>query len=111
MQDNSIKKLITIISIATLLSGCIEHGNGMQSGICTGITTRGILIKTTRAYIQTGTNASQSFSYCVEDSGLISKLELASEQQKSVTVYYHREVFMMPWRCNGEKQIIDKVVL
>ena len=106
------KKLVVIglLFSMLLLSGCITTTvNGRHSGQITAIEQNGLIWKTWSVYVKSDISASQEDIYCVEDLNVVKKLQSASANREKVTLIYHDELIVAPWRCNEEIGIIDNV--
>jgi hypothetical protein len=104
------KKIFIISILLLLLSGCWDTGSGMQTGTITGIKKTGIFFRTYDAYLQTSDRSSVAHKYCVINDNIAKKLELASKNGNRITVKFHSELLMMPWKCGDSNYVIDGVV-
>lgn len=100
-----------LILICLTLSGCWwTTTNGKHSGQITAIEDNGLFWKTTSVYIKSDISSSQEEMYCLENKDLIPLLETASVNKTRVTLVYHDEFIIAPWRCSEtDTGIIDKV--
>ena len=104
-------KLITILVLLSvaLLSGCYTTTeNGKHSGQITALEKTGMFWKTWEVYIKSDISSSQEEQYCVEKESLLPILEKVSKDKQRVTLEYHSEFLVAPWRCESF-DIIDDV--
>lgn len=100
--------ILTILLIATFLSGCIDRGTGSSTDTIYGTEYDGIPWKTYSVWlthdIPTGTGKnSYSAIYTVDngDKQLMQQVEEAYKSQKKVKIYYKNEMWYEPWKYTG----------
>jgi hypothetical protein len=87
-----------------------ETSKGEHTGYVTAVEKSGVFFKTGTAYVKTDTQSSQEDSYCVIDPDVYSQLQQASLSKIHVNVYYLGWFSAGIGKCNGEGEIIYKVV-
>jgi hypothetical protein len=110
-EATQMKKLFIgfLLFIAIMLTGCITTTrDGTHTGQVTAIEENGLIWPTYDAYVKTDATSSQEDVYCVENKELIPILRNLSESRTKITVHYHSELFVAPWRCTGS-DIIDSI--
>ena len=109
-EQNMRTTLIGFLLFTTLLAtGCITTTrDGTHTGQVTTIEENGMIWPTYDAYVKTDATSSQEDVNCVENKELIPLLRDLSESRVKITVHYHSELFVAPWRCSGS-DIIESV--
>lgn len=98
-----------ILSLLFFIGFHLETGKGEHIGYITAVETRGIFLKTNRAYIKTDIQSSQEDSYCVIDSEIKSKLEKLAENKDRVKISYFSWLSNGIKNCEGEGEVIYDV--
>lgn len=103
-------KKIILLLILPLLNACwITTTNGSHTGQVTAIEKTGAIWPTWDIHFKTDISSSQEDHYCITDDILIQPLKKASENRQRVTLYYHDEAIIAPWRCGSASGIVDTV--
>jgi hypothetical protein len=108
------RKTILVLLIICLLglTGCGYMGEGKQSGYITAVEKSGLVFPTYSAYIKTDLSSSQEDKYCVDNDDLAPLLEKVQEGKIRVTIKYHEEFMIGPWRCGPQDiAIIDSFTI
>jgi hypothetical protein len=105
------KKLLLLLPVvALLLTGCwVTTTDGEHTGFVTAVEKNGAFWKTGRVYIKSDLSSSQEDIYCVENQEVFNSLKDKSVNKEKVTVVFHDEAAVAPWRCGGEMGIIDSI--
>jgi hypothetical protein len=88
-----------------------ETGRGEHTGYITAVEKHGIFFKTGTAYLKTDTQSSQEDTYCVIDPEIYTQLQDSSSKKQHINAYFYSVVSAGITKCDGEGQIIYKVVL
>lgn len=99
------KRIILTLAILSLLllNGCITTTrNGTHNGYITAVEQTGVFWPTWTIYQKTDPTSTQEDKYCVEDKKLIPELIKASDTKERVTLHYHSELLVAPWRCDDD---------
>lgn len=103
--------LSVLLLTPLLLTGCYKTTvNGEHTGQVTAVESTGVIWKTNDVFFKSDAQSSQEDIYCVEDNDVMEQLVTYSKNKNTVSVKYHSELVVAPWRCN-ESTIIDKVEL
>jgi hypothetical protein len=94
------KKFLLFIPFLFLLVGCGNMGSGTHTGYVTAIEKTGVIWKTGGVYFKTSMESTQEDHYCVENNDLYKKLEEKSLNKENITIEFHEEFFVAPWRCD-----------
>ena len=101
--------LVIIISPIFIMND-IGASTGQHTGIITAVEfNNNILWDANLVYFKTNTAATQEDVYCVNDNAVKEQLIDFSKNHDEVTVYYHNNIIMWKWDCNGGWSIIYKV--
>jgi len=105
------KKLLLLLPIlAILLSGCVTTTkDGEHTGYITALEKTGLIWKTGNVYIKSDVSSSQEDLYCVINQDVYNKLKDKSVNKEKVTILFHDEMIIAPWRCESTSGIIDGI--
>lgn len=94
-----------------VLPGCgTVTEDGEDAGVITAVEKNGLIWKTWTVYQKSDAAATTADRYCVEDDEIARVLKEASQNKQRVSLKYHDELIVAPWRCNGEEAgIVDGV--
>lgn len=81
-------------------------GTGTQKGIVTGVEASGLIWKTGRAYIKTGSDSSKEDAYCVIDKAIYAELMYAAMDSKEVVIHHQSNLVYPVTACNSEGKVI-----
>jgi hypothetical protein len=102
--------VLSLLILPLILTGCWKTTvDGEHTGYITAVEKNGAIWKTGRAYIKTDKSSSQEDAYCVENQEVFNQLKEKAVNQEKITVVFHSEMIIAPWRCGEEIAVIDKI--
>ncbi len=117
LEDNM--GIIIIVGLVFFIGGgscgvcCIEDvggSDGQHIGVVTSVERlKNFTWDSTIAHIKSDAESTQEEAYCVETLEVEKQLIDAAKNKKRIIAYYHNDLFMMRWECNGGESIIWKV--
>jgi len=104
------------ISASMILTGCWETEKGEKIGIIVKLNKQGIFIKTNEAeLIRGGMNngngsfGTKPFDFTVEDEKLLSIVQQALDEQKTVRIKYHKELATLARTETHDNSFLDDI--
>ena len=112
------KRILMAFGILTvlLLSGCwVTVRNGEHNGQITAVEQQGLIWTDKYAvYVKSDISSSQEEVYCLESDKpeVLALAKQLSKDRKRVTIHFHDEFVVAPWRCGDSSAgIIDWIEL
>lgn len=108
------KALITLLTCLSL-SGCWETEKGEKIGTLVKLNKQGIFIKTNEAELIRGSMNSgsgsfgKSFDFTIESDEFNKIADSALEQQKTVRIKYHKELFTLFRTETSDNSFLDSI--
>ena len=106
------KKLIVVAMCLCFISGCITKSEGERVGTISKFSKKGVIVSTWEGEaILGGTGASgntdNTWSFSIEDEGLVEKVKEFHRSGKLVVLKYRQEMFVAGWRADTNYFITD----
>lgn len=106
------KKIIAMLILSLALTGCYTTSKGGRTGIITKFSNKGFFVKTWEGEMILGGigasgNMENTWKFSVEDEKMVEKAKEAQKAVKTVSVAYHQEWIVAPWRAETTYFIDD----